>query len=76
MKYTAGVHQKTYTEDFYVSEGIPHDVYGLASHELLLMLTRDRILGKPFLEHAHAITVNPEFAKPPDKPDFLVSVSQ
>lgn len=26
VKYTAGVHQKTYTEDFYISEGVPHDV--------------------------------------------------
>ena len=50
LRYRAGISQTEYMEEFYVKDDIPHDV----------------ILGLPFLQHSHAITINPDFAMPPD----------
>ena len=50
LRYRAGISQSMYEEEFLVKDGIPHDV----------------ILGLPFLQHSHAITINPDFAMPPD----------
>ena len=51
IRYRAGISQTLYEEEFLVKDNIPHDV----------------ILGLPFLQHSHAITINPDFAMPPDE---------
>ena len=56
MRYRAGNPTKPYSEQFYVKEGLPHDI----------------ILGMPFLLHSHALTINPSFSKQQSNGDFLL----
>ena len=60
LSYRAGKFQNPFTENFLVLESMPRDI----------------ILGNPFMLHAHAVTLNDEFAHPKKHIDFMMAMTR